>query len=385
MSILRGAGTWAIAATLFTLVELFGAVDSCITAEPAAPVALKGHEKGVTTIVWSADGQTLATASDDRQVLFWNPATGETTRTMRDVAATGYGGPVVAFTSDLQLLAVNYWGDITIRSVADGRKIASIDPILDRGQRSAFRPDVYAMAFSPDGKRLASAGSTAAVGGRHGLPGGIVLAWDVATGKLVRKFGVLSTSPSSVAWSPDGTRLAVGTNGAGGELPEGGEVHVWNAESGELLHRLSAKSTVEPGEWASVADVAFTADGRHIAAPVTAGSRGTPAGLLIEDTGAAVRVWQLPTGESRLAVRGLKASVSRLTFSPDGKWLATAGADKTVRVWDWSNGKELGKLACQAPVQVVAFSPDGRLLAVGSRDGSARIWKWSDGATTARP
>ena len=77
--------------------------------------------------------------------------------------------------SGLKVVAINYWGAISIRTVADDKELVKIDPILDRGQRSAFRPDVFAMAFSPDGKRLATAGSVAAVGGPHGLPGGIVI------------------------------------------------------------------------------------------------------------------------------------------------------------------------------------------------------------------
>src|SRR4029079_2682197 len=116
--------------------------------------------------------------------------------------------------------------------------------------------------------------------------------------KIVHQSDKLSTAASSVAWSPDSKRLAVGTNGAGGELQEAGEVRVWDAETGKALHSFSVKPKTEYGEWASAADVGFSPDGKSVAAPVTAGGRGAPAGLIIDDTGASVRVWNLGTGKS---------------------------------------------------------------------------------------
>ncbi len=339
------------------------------------PVVLKGHTKTVSAVAWAADGKTVATASDDRTIRMWDPTTARQIASLPGIAREGYGGPVVAFTADLKVVAVNYWGEITIRTVADGKALVKIDPILDRGQKFAFRPDVFAMAFSPDGKRLATAGSVAAVGGPHGLPGGITIVWDAETGKIVHQSDKLSTAASSVAWSTDGKRFAAGTNGAGGELPEAGEVRVWDAESGKVLHSFKVKPEVEQGEWASAGDVAFGPDGKRVAAPVTAGSRGAPAGLLIDDMGASVRVWDLGTGKATQPVKGLKASVGRVVFSPDDKRLATAGGDKVVRVWDVETGKELAALPSPDGVTVVAFSPDGKSLAAGSKDGSARIWE----------
>src|SRR5688500_5460206 len=143
-------------------------------ADPPGTVVLTGHTTAVSAVAWAADGKAVATAGDDRTVRVWDPATGRETASLTKIAREGYGGPVVAFTADLKVVAVNYWGEITIRTVADGKELLKIDPILDRGQKSAFRPDVFAMALSPDGKQLATAGSRAGVGGRHGLPGGIV-------------------------------------------------------------------------------------------------------------------------------------------------------------------------------------------------------------------
>lgn len=344
-----------------------------LTSFAAEPLILKGHKKTVSALAWAADGKSLISGGSDRTIRTWDN-TGKQIAELSEVASEGYGNPVYAFTSDLKLAAINYWGEITIRSMADGKKLSTIDPILDRGEKFVFRPDVFAMSFSPDGKLLATAGSTASVGGRHGLPGGIVVVWDTATGKVVHKSQKLSTSAGAIVWSADGKYLAVGTNGAGGELPEAGDVSVWETAKWQIVHNFSVKAGVEQGEWASAGDVAFSPDGKKLAAPVTAGGRGTPAGLLIEDSGASVRVWDLDKKKPTQPIKGLKASIGRMVFSPDGKQLATAGADKMLRVWDLSTGKELSAMACPSRPGFVVFNPTGDTIAAACSDGSIQIW-----------
>lgn len=352
-----------------TVVFVIAATNLVWAAEFSEPKVLQGHSKAVTTLSWSADGKSLATASDDRSVKTWDSATGMQTASLSGVARDGYGGPVVAFTADLDVMAVNYWGEISIRSLPLGKTLLKIDPILDRAS-STFRPDVYAMAFSPDGKLLATAGSVAA----QGLPGGIVIVWNAQNGKIVKQFDKLPTAVGAVVFSPNGKLVAAGTNGVGGELPQAGQVLAWDTETGKALHSFKVKPKVDYGEWASAGDVVFSPNGDRIAAAATAGSRSAPAGLILPDTGAEVRIWDLKTNKVTTPVKGLKSSVKKVSFSPDGNRLATAGSDKVVRVWDIQTEKELAALPSSDGVGVIAFSPDGHFLAAGSNDGSLRIW-----------
>ncbi len=131
------------------------------------------------------------------------------------------------------MVAIHYWGEITIRRLEDERGQSRSTPYWIVGSDPLSRPALFAMAFSPDGKRLATAGSDAAVGGRHGLPGGTVISWDVDSGKLIHKSERFSTAASSVVWSEDGNRIAAGTNGADGELAVAGQVAVWDFATGK--------------------------------------------------------------------------------------------------------------------------------------------------------
>ena len=319
----------ALAAAVVSVTTVAG-----LTAAPPEPIDLTGHTGAVTTITWAADGTTLATAGDDRTIRLWDTGTGRQTASLEDIARDGIRGAGRRVHNRPQDCGhVDYWGEITVRPMTGGDATVKIDPILDRGQRSAFRPDVYAMAFSPDGRHIATAGSTAAVGGRHGLPGGIVIVWDAASaGKMVHKSDRLSTAAGSLVWSPDGKSLAVGTNGAGGELPEAGHVWVWDAATGKVIHDFPVKAAVEPGEWASAADVAFGPAGKRIAVAVKAGGRAKPAGLVVEDSGPELQVRDLKTGAVARPVAGLTSAVDRVAFGPAGDRLATAGRPRRCRI-----------------------------------------------------
>jgi WD40 repeat protein len=211
---------------------------------------------------------------------------------------------------------------------------------------------VNGVAFSPDGKRLATASAdhTAKV-------------WDTESGKELFTLRGHTNSVNGVAFSPDGKRLATASADQ--------TAKVWDAESGKELFTLRGHSS-------SVNDVAFSPDGKRLA---TASQDHT------------AKVWDTESGKELFTLRGHTNSVNGVAFSPDGKRLATASEDQTAKVWDAESGKELFTLRDSGPVYSVAFSPDGKRLATASKafspdgkrlatasaDDTAKVWDAESG------
>jgi WD40 repeat protein/tetratricopeptide (TPR) repeat protein/tRNA A-37 threonylcarbamoyl transferase component Bud32 len=188
------------------------------------------------------------------------------------------------------------------------------------------------VAFSPDGRRLASCG---------GYKPGEVKVWDTVTGEVVLTLRGHADSVEGVAFSPDGRRLA----SSGGKLaPKQGEVKVWDAVTGKEMLTLG-------GHTGLVRSAAFSPDGRRLA---SASEDGT------------VKVWDTATGQEERTLR-VSNIVRRVAFSPDGRRLAAVGMT-TVKVWDAVTGQEERTVGgpLVALVMDARFHPDGRCLAFGA-------------------
>jgi WD40 repeat protein len=283
---------------------------------------------------------------------------------------------------------------------------------------------VDAVAFSPDGKRLAT--------GSYGR----VTVWDLAAGRVDKVLTNVLGAVNDVRFSPDGKLLAV----AGGQPSAKGDLRLFESSNWKLSALLAGHEDV-------VASVAFSPDGKHLASAsfdktvrvwdltalkaervltghsdfvyavayspdgkwLASGSKDRSVKVVDSDTGKsrltfggmdqdvlAVAIspggdrivsagyepglhwWNARTGERNRLQGGHSVSVNELCFSADGKLLASAGGDSTVRLWDGTGGP-LKTLSTESLVYAVAVSPSGKQVAAGCFDGLVRIFDTATG------
>ncbi len=280
--------------------------------------SLQGHHSYVRGVTFSPDGETIATASDDKTVKLWNRS-GQMLKTFD--AHTGVINSI-SFSSDGQTL-VTASNDRTVKLWnRDGKLIKTLT-----GHSSA----VNSVIFSPDGKILATAGNDKTV-----------RLWN-REGPMLKTFIAHSDKVNSVIFSPDGQTLATTSNDKTAKL--------WNRE-GQLLKTLTGHSN-------RVNSVIFSPDGQTIA---TASDDKT------------VRLWNRE-GQMLKTFIAHSDKVNSVIFSPDGQTIATASDDKTVKLWN-REGQLLKTLTGHSDrVNSVTFSPDGKTLASASTDNTVILWK----------
>ncbi len=325
-----------------------------------------GHAGAVNAVALSPDGQTLVSAGDDRTLRFWDAQTGELQR----VETRGLAAPqAVAFSPDGQWFATTTGGEFAKGGVllwhAQTRQLSRVLGNSGVGYSDtpksviAFSPDsgtlvstrgsqvektgavdfwdvrsgkrtrtiaphqevINAIAFSPDGQRIATAGGD-----------GSLKVWDAATGQLKRTFKGEGKSQFAVAFSPDGKSLA-GASIKSSEMEAAAFISVWNLATGQSKAPLIQAGVVS-AMW-------FSSDGKTL---VSGGSMWGVGQILF---------WDLATGKPKREITGRSDTFFPMVVSADGETLATAGLTPTtpekfkkldyfigdVQLWDVKTGQ----------------------------------------------
>jgi WD40 repeat protein len=315
--------------------------------------SLDGHEQVVESVRFLAGGKTVA-ATSRGAVSFWQVRTskriGRFARRHSDHPAISPDGKVLAVASGSQTIGL--W------DTASGKKIRALEA---PGQGS-----LWPLVFSPDGKTLA-----AAAGDRT------IRFWDPITGKPLRRFADQAPG-NGLAFSPDGKMLAV----TDGDLGLVDQLRPAKVPTVRLVDGITGRQLRKPFElpeaapsrgrtprWVTMGQVAFSADGKILAAAVSSTSR--------LGTDPTIQVWEVATGQVLCRLEQVLAGAGELSrrfaLSPDGKSLVTVGA--IPRLWEVATGKMRAQVRGHSDwVWAAAFSRDGRLLATGSQDTTVLIW-----------
>jgi len=281
---------------------------------------LRKHTAGITSVAYSPDGKRIASASNDTRVCVWDAETGQE-RFVLD-GPTMYVQSVVFNAEGTRIATGGRSNSASIWDANNGKLLVTVTHPLQ----------IETIAFSPDGRRLVTAG-------------GVMKVWDSSDGREIRTLDPGEKSNCTwIAFSADGKRLA-----SAGNL---GVVHYWDVDKGTQIGFVVA-------ERFSLARVVFSPDLKY---------------LVCSRRDKLLTVWSEEFREERFRLKGHDRAAYSLAYSPDGKIVASGSFDRTIKLWSAEKGVEGFAHKFNRAVQAVAVSPDGQHIVTGDLDRVA-VWK----------
>jgi WD40 repeat protein len=306
-------------------------------------LTIPAHGGKVHDAIYNPAGTKIASTGEDGALRVWDAITGEL---LHDLPAQSDWVHFPAFSPDGgALAAANQHGNVSVWDANSGHEIALL---------TKDGPELTAVIFSPDGSRLAA-------GGLEGL----AYTWDIAKGQQLTTIdnneGLVVTE---LIYSPDGDYLT--------SYDWLGWSRDWNSDTGEPILGESPNAVCEAVIW----DVEVSSDGRLQAIAAFDGTA-----YVLNDVNEA---GEKPNYVNTLSLTGHEGNVTGVAFNEQGTILATSGFDGTLRLWDVDLGdnpenenldSELGVLTDQPlPLEGVDFSPDGRYVVTAGEDGMVRVF-----------
>jgi WD40 repeat protein/serine/threonine protein kinase len=297
-------------------------------------LTLKGHTGTVNSVAFSDDGSRIVSASSDKTVRLWNATTG-----MEIVTLSGHTAPV-------KLAVLSPDGTRIASASEDGT--ARVWDTNTNKETVVFREHavpVLSVAFSPDGTRIASGGGAFL---KYGAPvageaSGELKIWDSATGRVIRTLLGHTNQVTSVAFSPDGSRLASASFDQ--------TVRLWDTATGQHTGTLK-------GHTREVLSVAFSRDGKRMASATYDHQ---------------VKLWDAATGQESENLKGHTQVVTNIMFSKDSSRLASTSADKSVKIWDSVSRQEASQQRFSEGVKAIVFGTKGVRIARLGADHTLKV------------
>ncbi len=344
-----------------TIAEAKAATDAAESARKKAEDTLQSAKQAVTAAeqpiraaAFSHDGAMVITAGDDRLIHTWSAETGAAMDVLK-----GHAAPVTAlsFAANGELTSTAADGTSLAWNLTPAWKLAGVIGTSDG--KSPFADRVESLAFSPDGKFLA-------VGGGEPSRGGEIKIWDLQSGRTAAEPTAQSAPPSAPVLAREFPNLHSDTVLALEFSPDGRFLASGAADKIARITDLASGKAVKSfeGHTHHILGLAWSADGRTLA---TAGADNV------------VKVWDTATGDRKKNIDGYDKEVTSVRFVGAGDQLITSSGDSKVRLVAL-DGKEVRTFPDAADfMQSSAVTAEGRTVLAGGQDGILRVWTVADG------